>query len=893
MSSHNLGYPEVQKSITNPTVKSAFAIDVNEPMSFLAFIKNLSTNYTPNELKNYYNSYLQQWNKIKNVVSSDNDQIVRNRYLEFIKEINLKYTTLEEKKYLKKLDLTDPYDIEIASSFYSKKLIDICNYYKNKREEVKFENVKKKLTGSVTGINKTIRESILNYIDSLENSQIILDEGGIKQFLEIEIEELYDSYPNYFNQLPDSSIYDFKDIDWGEDIFIKPNDELLATVFFEASEEISNLKELDSLIDNKRLLTQNNIFTNFYYISTGSTTTDFVSGLAFTSNNPSVNVFNREYPTTASSLGREYLQTARDKGFFKPSKTSIIIVDGKNSSFRFNLDSLEPNKVYYFPDPNIIGKNGEVLTFTTDDSFLKYNSFNGNLKNQPINHSDKNDYYGYIQRTEVTKDKYLDFIFDEGYISDSKSDIYGNLFGLFKLSNNYNQNILSITPDVIKNMVLNGGDIFDELYGEGYGFDYSVVDTSTYIETIRSGLTSYTGELTGVSGHQYLFFGAITPYQDLIPPTESNLTTQYFIKDGGFFLKSDFSTYDDPISSDLSAFPGGSDYYFNELLEGGINNASTLQRALLDPSFPTLTAIMTESVRPSGNNGVELLDGGLFTDEFIFNFEFPSTDYLYLPNSNTETISITLSTNKQFFNDRKDLEGKLYVKNAYSSRVKSLTSAIPHLLTKYSPEAVSQLDNNIKTFELAYDTLFIQTSSYLIIDKLEYDGKDFVNNNSNKIELPYNSDEFNKISNRFKVGNKIYFCVLSSVDNVGTFLPKIYSYDLETNLNSLIHPTNTLTEYITCSSSNVSYTSIGNPILTYNSRNNIFDISFVLYDMNNYPYINSTEFYIVPEFSFIGNTITNPNIDNQTYSLNSSYNSTLSVYTSTTNISAGEGLLII
>ena len=46
----------------------------------------------------------------------------------------------------------------------------------------------------------------------------------------------------------------------------------------------------------------------------------------------------------------------------------------KMKNFKFNYDNLSPNTLYFFPDPSLIGINGDVLIFNVDDSYLKKNA---------------------------------------------------------------------------------------------------------------------------------------------------------------------------------------------------------------------------------------------------------------------------------------------------------------------------------------------------------------------------------------------------------------------------------------------------------------------------------------------------------------------------------------
>lgn len=514
MPTSQLGFPDVPRSITNPNVKIINAIDSNDPMSFLTFIKTTSDSFKPDTLQNYYNQYLSNWNKQKIGVSEDNNLTIVDRYREFIKEISIDYTTNEERKFLSKLDFNDPSDLEIAIPFFSQKLIQISEYFKNKREDTKFETTRKKIIGTNFGMKKEILELTLDYLDSVQDKDLIFDYEKIKNKIEVDVEELYDYNPLYFNQDPSPLIYDNKDLDYGLDIFLKDDKDLISDVFSEFSDDIKRFREVDSLFENKRDLTRKYISTDFYFLSTGDSVTNFLSGKAFDAVDPISNFLNRYYPTTAST-DRENLQTPSQVGFFKPQKTSIILVDGERSTYSFNFKNLKPNSIYYFPDPSIFGVNGDIITFIVDDSQLKLNNSSGIAKNLPTSKSDSDKTYGYVSSIEIGEDKYLDGIFESGYVEDSKHDIYGNLYGLFKDNNNFRSNISTTSGRVIKSLVLNGHLFSDNIFDEGANFDYSIEDYSTLTHTKRSGLSANTGGFTNHSDYYTLFGRFFTPYQEL------------------------------------------------------------------------------------------------------------------------------------------------------------------------------------------------------------------------------------------------------------------------------------------------------------------------------------------------------------------------------------------
>lgn len=883
-----LGYPDVPKSITNSNVKVQNTLDKDSPMSFLIFIKTIAVSFEPDSLQNYYTYYLKEWNLKRNNKDSDNQSIIVERYRDFIKDISLNYTTLEERKFLSKVNFNDSYDLDIVISFYSRKLKEISQYYNTKREDVKFELTKKKILGTNIGIENKILELSLNYLENFQDGPILYDINAIKSQIEVELEEVFDGYPYYFNQIPDATIYDKKDLDYGADIFLRSNADLIAEIFAGVSEEIKELKEADTLFDTKRALSRNSVSTDFYFLSTGSTVTDFISGKLFDATAEAQNLVNRNYPTTASTGQTINLKTPHQVGFFTPAKNGLLFLDGTNSRYEINFANLAPNSIYYFADPLITGVNGDVLVFYADDSLLKRNFSSGKANNQPIQTDDGASYNGYVSKLNPKEITYFDEIFDKGYISDAKKDIYNNLFGLYKIDANFNEEISNVTTNVIKSLKLNGYTFYDLQYGEDFSFNYATFDNTTYLETLRSSLTSYAPAFNNsLSSYYTLFFRYFKPYEELIEPTSADLNIEYVIRDGAFFRKNDGTSYDDPISSDLNTFPGSGVYYFSELLEAGLYENSPIQRALVDPAFPSISARFNQPIRPDGSNDVELIDGGNFTDNFEFEFNLTEQPYQYNGTLLSSTRYVLPSANNSYYNERQDLVGQMFVQNATTRRVTTLLDSLDYLTTRYQSNVWTQLSAKIDRFELAYDTLFIQTSSYLVIEKVQLEDGVFSDPKTVTYSLSHSTGDFDKITNRFKKGNNVYYSILrTSSDYLSTndfkVYPEIYRFDLVNFRNDKVFPlTDALvTDFFGISGGDVRYVMADTPTITYSSRNNLFNVSFLLKDQNNLLYLHEYDFDESPNIEFYSHRAYKPTNDQVSNIFDTTYRSSLTFYLS-------------
>lgn len=823
------------KSITNPDVDIVNALDSAQPFSFLEFIKIIDDNFTVDNLQVIYTQYLKKWNRVKSIKETEDASTIIERYRDFIRDINLKYSTNEEQKFLSKLDFNDPLDLDLAIPFYSRKLTEIAGYYNKKREESKYQIIKKKLVGTNTLLEQEIRNNIINYLQNVDNGEIYYNIQEIKDNISINVDELYDSYPLYFNQTPNDKIYDNKDLDYGLDIFLKNNSDIISEVFSNMTVSELGIKEINDLLDNKRKLTEKYIGNDFYYLSTGSTVNDFVSGLAILADKPSQNFLNIDYPTTAST-DRKILITKEDVGYFRPHKTSIINIDGKNLSFSFNLENLQPNTIYYFQDPAIRGDNGDIITFINDNDYVRRNFTSGKSKILPSSKRNDSKYYGYISKIELNSDKYLDKLSNIGYLQDSKQDIYNNLFGLFKNDGSFTRTISShdAVPDLYYK-ILNGHTFYDYLYNEGFNFNYSTVDDTTYNYTNRSGLSTFTNGFSAISStnlYYQIFGGTFSNNQFYY---ENEYLPDFQTLEGLYIMDGD-TPYVDAASSDLSSFELSGNFYYSQLIEAGINSSSPLRRALLDARFPTITANMLRDIYPNDTNTF-MIDGAFFGSDYP-DFS-PTISQIYYDDTVLKNSEYVLSSApvKNLY-DRFNTNGELYVRNSYTMEISPLQSELTYLTNVLPLSVYNESLSAVRRFDIVSDILTIETKNNLIITKLFFENGQFLT----PTKQTYVIEHGGNVSNRYYKDGSIYFTIIDNLssNNVDALLikPSIFEFNVEQHI---------LSEYDNYSISPISVSSpsisaFESPTLAYNSKNKKFTTSFLIK--------NASSEFIIAEVDF-------------------------------------------
>ena len=896
------GYPAVNLSITNPNVKRANALDRNIAFTFLEFIKNVPEFYEPEGLQNYYNEYIRRYNKLSTSKNVDNKQIIIERYREFLRDITLNYSTNAEKKFLSQIDFNDKYDLQIAVSFYSKKIRSIISYYQVKRDKLQFSTTRAKLKGSNFGLKQNAYELIVDFLANRDTAALEYNIDDIKKSLSVSLTEYVDQYTKYFNAKPDEKEYGRNYLEYSPDglpesnIFLTNDSILVEEVFADANNFLREIKEVEDVFDNKRKQTEKFIGTDYYYLSTNAVgKTEY--GQLFEAEAPYANFLNTDYPSVASVFSND-IKSVRDQGFFKPTNSGIVTIESERLEF-FGREFYPIETLYIFPDPNLFSNDDEIFTFVIDTSRSINNQSKGIAVNQPNTDKNSTSMMGYSSEIPIDRDINTDlsFLFDDGYIYDSKKDLNGNIFGLLKDNNFYRNNFKEEPNRVVKNLILNGYQFFDTLYGEGSAFNYSTVNsgsTATYDDTYRSGITSFTQFFTAGSDAETtsakdIFFRYYGPNQPLIqPPNFSQVdieqigTIEANVKEGAFFKFSDDEILDDAVSTNLSSYSTSTgDFYFTDLVEAGIadfDNGSTVVRALCDSTHPAASGNFTYNVVASGDNGVTNMEGGLFTDDLTFDYNargFESVDY------NDETlrktvVSNVLSATESFFTKQENF-GKIYIKNINKPNslpnVKELTVALPYLDTKfvgggeYETTIKNELSGKVKEFDMFYNTMFIETSSFLIIENIEYDiqTNDFTNSNNTIVNLlSCNTNNFDKVSNRFKVGDDVFYAQLvkeGAINDDSGFkdirvYPRIFKYSYTKQTTEQIYPTlgnpvlndySYFNEYI----NEVLLLESGKPQLTYSSENELFNLSFILKDQNKTPRLYAYVFEYTDEINFI------------------------------------------
>jgi hypothetical protein len=132
--------------------------------------------------------------------------------------------------------------------------------------------------------------------------------------------------------------------------------------------------------------------------------------------------------------------------FFKPDKTSILKVNAKDYTWTVDLDVIQNDTMYVFPDPSRYGDIGNnkqstyplLMQYKLDYDIRNLSS--GLAANDPMMYITDQGWYSYYSKQDddfkIIDNKDYEYVFtwlaNKGYITNYQQDIWGNHFGLLK-----------------------------------------------------------------------------------------------------------------------------------------------------------------------------------------------------------------------------------------------------------------------------------------------------------------------------------------------------------------------------------------------------------------------------------------------------------------------------
>ena len=460
------------------------AKDVDRVFTYIEFVKMFGYENDVNTFITDYKDYVTRWARVKksSIEVSDAD-FVMSKMVDILKSITLDYASYEEQDFIAHLDLTNKNHLKAMSALFSRKIRQITEFYRKKRNEAVTVIRKNSMKGSTKSIEEVIYEKVFDFVFS--NKNIVPSYKNIKRDLMISVENYVDTYSEYFD-IPRQK--EFTDKTRAEMLSANMNDvdyrmyleiELVVSeILFSGNvylEEIPlvaqvgadlsqscvgdmlalknnlmantqiNQVELNEQIALKRRLYEKFLGCDLWYMYVdlqGNIKMDVLCK----AKNPTGNLLNCGSADTATVENEDLTLLSHIGLFFKPQKTSILKVNAKDYTWTVDTDVIENDTMYVFPNPNKYGDIGNnkqasyplLMEYKLDWDIRNLSS--GEAANDPINLITDQGWASYYSKQDddfkLIDNRDYEYVFtwlaNRGFISNYQQDMWGNHFGILK-----------------------------------------------------------------------------------------------------------------------------------------------------------------------------------------------------------------------------------------------------------------------------------------------------------------------------------------------------------------------------------------------------------------------------------------------------------------------------
>ena len=460
------------------------AKDSDRVFTYIEFVKMFGYENDTNTFISVYKDYVTAWSAVKksSIHVSDKD-FVMSKMVDILKSITLDYSNYEEQDFIAHIDLTNKNHLKALSALYSRKIRQITEFYRKKRNEAVTVVRKNSMKGSVKSIEQIIYEKVFDFVFS--NRNIVPSYKNIKRDLLISVENYVDTYSQYFD-IPRQK--EFTDKSRAEMLSANMNDvdyrvyleielvisqilfsgnvylqeiPLIAQIGVDLSQSCvgdmlalkNNLMantQVNQVQLNEQVALKRRLFQKFlgcdlwwmYVDLQGNITMDVLCR----AKNPTGNLLNCGTADTATIENQELELLSHIGLFFKPDKSSILKVNAKDYTWTVDTDVIQNDTMYVFPDPSRYGDIGNnkmasyplIMQYKLDYDIRNLSS--GEAANDPMMYITDQGWYSYYSKQEDDfkniDNKDYEYIFtwlaNRGFITNYQQDIWGNHFGILK-----------------------------------------------------------------------------------------------------------------------------------------------------------------------------------------------------------------------------------------------------------------------------------------------------------------------------------------------------------------------------------------------------------------------------------------------------------------------------
>ena len=114
------------------------AIDYNYPLDYKAWLNFFTDTSVSIETYNRsYKKYVNEWNKVKTTFLDEQNNLVKENYINILKELSIDVFTEQERRFLKAVDYNNADQVDSVLPLVARKLQKLTNYFSSFREKVK------------------------------------------------------------------------------------------------------------------------------------------------------------------------------------------------------------------------------------------------------------------------------------------------------------------------------------------------------------------------------------------------------------------------------------------------------------------------------------------------------------------------------------------------------------------------------------------------------------------------------------------------------------------------------------------------------------------------------------------------------------------------------------
>lgn len=471
--------------LTSVINNSVNAQDNDRAFTFIEFVKLYGFDKSETVFLGDYKDYLTAWAAKKNENTTQSDEeFVREKLYDILKSITLTYSSYEEQQYIGSIDWTNIEQIKQVIPLYVRKIREVCEFYRTKRNEAFLIVEKNKRKGSTKSIEQIIYDKIIDFLFDNKNLQPQMTE--LAKDLHVSVENFVDTFSEYFD-IPRNEEYrineyrepmitaNMNDVDYRNyiaintvineiiysgDVYLEELP-LIANLGLDFSQEcVGDMLALkDTLVANatidlvpisekiaiKRKLYEKFLGCDLYYIYCDDAK-NVTMDLLVKASNPSGNLLNCGNPDTAVVPSKQLELLTHIGLFFKPDKISILKVNAHTYTWEIDSSKLIPDTVYVFPDPDKYGDIGNnkdhdyplIMEYRLDRDIRGVSS--GLANHDPLSLFDEQAWSSYYSKQQdlfkVIDNKNYNYSFtdiaDHGYIMCYQTDVFGNEFAVLK-----------------------------------------------------------------------------------------------------------------------------------------------------------------------------------------------------------------------------------------------------------------------------------------------------------------------------------------------------------------------------------------------------------------------------------------------------------------------------